>query len=462
MPSKASQKVAQLRRKSQLRLMDSIERPFQKVVEAQFEWLARALGDAYPAVERQADKFEARLRGVLEHAYDRSYYAATSEWRSWFLQAYPWVMQKNVDTEEDRRERARRFAEQQAAKRVSGITDTVRDKIKSIVKEAVGSDMAPAEIARRLRQEIGDFGKARSETIARTESHTTVMSAQYDASIEAQKEFDIRMDKVWVSTADDRTRETHRDANMQQVPFDQPFKIGDTTLMHPGDPNGDPGEIINCRCTMIETPSTGVAEDQKPVEAPVAPKTPIEDLEAAIAEVAPGIKLVFDEGTRNHAGIENAVTATAEALRDFKHTGYAYPTAIGYTRAGRNAFNASMFQLGNSKVLTVNLDAAQWANPAVRSSMYERGWSSHPALQATIIHEFAHANHSRLAVGAYQQLLPSEKRLVKKYVGEYAASKAREFVAEVFAAYFMGRDFPESILAIYKKYEGPELVRRTP
>lgn len=53
--------------------------------------------------------------------------------------------------------------------------------------------------------------------------------------------------KVWIATPDDRTRESHIDLDGEEVDIDQVFS---NDLEYPGDPNGDPSEVYNCRCSM--------------------------------------------------------------------------------------------------------------------------------------------------------------------------------------------------------------------
>lgn len=53
--------------------------------------------------------------------------------------------------------------------------------------------------------------------------------------------------KVWIATADDRTRESHLELDGEEVDIEDKFSNG---LMYPADPSGDPSEVYNCRCSM--------------------------------------------------------------------------------------------------------------------------------------------------------------------------------------------------------------------
>lgn len=56
--------------------------------------------------------------------------------------------------------------------------------------------------------------------------------------------------KMWVSQRDGRVRHTHRQADGQTVPIKAYFTVGDSMLLYPTDPDGEPEEIVNCRCHL--------------------------------------------------------------------------------------------------------------------------------------------------------------------------------------------------------------------
>jgi hypothetical protein len=56
-----------------------------------------------------------------------------------------------------------------------------------------------------------------------------------------------KMHKVWISTPDNRTRDSHALLDGVDIPLDQIFDNG---CSRPRDPNGEPAEICNCRCSL--------------------------------------------------------------------------------------------------------------------------------------------------------------------------------------------------------------------
>lgn len=53
--------------------------------------------------------------------------------------------------------------------------------------------------------------------------------------------------KMWRATPDERTRESHALMDGETAKIDEEFSNG---LMYPADPDGDPAEVYNCRCSM--------------------------------------------------------------------------------------------------------------------------------------------------------------------------------------------------------------------
>jgi len=86
----------------------------------------------------------------------------------------------------------------------------------------------------------------RRELICRTES----IKVANLSSVTLFKNWNVS-EKEWASAHDSRVRSTHLAADGQVVGIDEPFLVGSSELMYPGDPNGPIGEIANCRCTVL-------------------------------------------------------------------------------------------------------------------------------------------------------------------------------------------------------------------
>lgn len=102
------------------------------------------------------------------------------------------------------------------------------------------------KIARRLSSVVN-----MNETAAIRNARTMVTGAENKGRIDsyARAEADgIILQKEWLAAIDKRTRHSHREMNGQKADQDKPFPNG---LMYPGDPNGSPEEVYNCRCTLV-------------------------------------------------------------------------------------------------------------------------------------------------------------------------------------------------------------------
>ncbi|WNO27317.1 hypothetical protein SEA_KWEKEL_15 [Gordonia phage Kwekel] len=180
----------------------------------------------------------------------------------------------------------------------------LRAQINEVEERLAAPDLAPAERA-ELRAWRKDLWEQHDESlnewqwkarrIARTESHGAVSAGQLAAAQEREQLTGIRMWKRWLSTDDTRTRASHRVADGQAVPLDQPFRIGGFLLQHPADSiSVAPHEVINCRCTMLIYDDDELQDefDDQGGKGPVEPGSvrigpdDADTADAAIAEVA--------------------------------------------------------------------------------------------------------------------------------------------------------------------------------
>lgn len=145
----------------------------------------------------------------------------------------------------------------QATNRLVGIGDTIWATMRTELLTGFSEGEGIAELAARL-QAVAGITEPRAHVIARTE----VISASNIGSITQAKISGLVGTKSWEATNDDRTRCTHRAADGQTVDLNGKFKLGGLSdaqcgdvaasyLDVPGDPTGPPGEVIQCRCTII-------------------------------------------------------------------------------------------------------------------------------------------------------------------------------------------------------------------
>jgi hypothetical protein len=125
--------------------------------------------------------------------------------------------------------------------------------IRKKVEKGIGDGKGYNEIARDILDETGNLFRA--QRIVRTES----VKAANVASVQAAKKTGIKFNKIWIAANDNRTRRLPRDKydhlvmDGVTIPMEQAFQVPGKTgfdyLMQPGDPSGNVGDIVMCRCT---------------------------------------------------------------------------------------------------------------------------------------------------------------------------------------------------------------------
>ncbi|MCI3153218.1 phage portal protein [Streptomyces sp. GB4-14] len=99
------------------------------------------------------------------------------------------------------------------------------------------------ELRARLQQVFTNLSDYRATMIARTETVGGYSQASFLAALDAGA---VR--KTWLATADQRTRETHRQENGRTVPMNKRFTL--TKSRWPADPTAPAAQSIQCRCAL--------------------------------------------------------------------------------------------------------------------------------------------------------------------------------------------------------------------
>lgn len=138
---------------------------------------------------------------------------------------------------------ARNYANKWAKVKAEQIGEATWNKISKAITDAQSSD---SDVEDAIRGTLDGNADARARSIARTETH----GASQDAQFEVAQAIGLNT-KRWVATNDNRTRETHVEADGQEQDMDKPFNVGEDELMYPGDPSGSPEETVQCRCVVV-------------------------------------------------------------------------------------------------------------------------------------------------------------------------------------------------------------------
>lgn len=134
-------------------------------------------------------------------------------------------------------------------KEVNGKKDKAwnQTKIAGSVMQAVIQGESIPKLARRIAVQTGETNMKAMVRYART-AMTAAQNSGRQEVLERSQAMGIKVKKVWMATLDSRTRDSHQHMDGKKVDVDEKFPNG---LMFPGDPNGPPGEVYNCRCTLV-------------------------------------------------------------------------------------------------------------------------------------------------------------------------------------------------------------------
>lgn len=127
-----------------------------------------------------------------------------------------------------------------------------KQKINAVIIQAVLQGDSIPKIAQSLRK-VSDMNYKAAVRNART-SMTAAQNAGRVESYKHAQDMGINLEQEWLATLDGRTRHSHRQMDGERIAVAKdkwhPAKFSNG-CRYPGDPNGPPWEIYNCRCTLV-------------------------------------------------------------------------------------------------------------------------------------------------------------------------------------------------------------------
>ena len=118
-------------------------------------------------------------------------------------------------------------------------------QLNSAVLQGILQGDSMQKIAKRILPIVDNNANA-----AIRNARTMVTGAECAGRNDSYRDLESRgvvLKKVWIATPDNRTRESHLELDGEEVDVNEAFSNG---CMYPGDPNGDPSEVYNCRCSI--------------------------------------------------------------------------------------------------------------------------------------------------------------------------------------------------------------------
>ena len=120
-------------------------------------------------------------------------------------------------------------------------------QVQSVMTQGILQGESIPKISKRLAVTVGEKNAYSHHRAARTMTTSAENAGRMDSYKRAEG-MGIKMGKTWLAAHDNHTRKSHRLYDGMTIPLKDEFA---TNLMFPGDPDADPAEIYNCRCTMI-------------------------------------------------------------------------------------------------------------------------------------------------------------------------------------------------------------------
>lgn len=121
-------------------------------------------------------------------------------------------------------------------------------KINAELLQAIESGDSIGKMSERLMR-VTDMNKSAAIRNARTMTTAFENLGRLDG-MKKMQDNGTTLQKEWLATLDDKTRDSHAELNGQKADINEPFHSSLGDIMYPGDPSAEPSNFYNCRCTL--------------------------------------------------------------------------------------------------------------------------------------------------------------------------------------------------------------------
>ena len=373
-----------------------------------------------------------------------------------------------------------------------------KKQITASVTSSILQGKSIKHMADDLQKRITTMSRDSAIRTARTAVTGAQNAGRMDSYAVAEK-MGIKVKKEWLATLDSRTRHSHAMLDGEQVAQDKKFSNG---CRFPGDPQGPPWEIYNCRCTLIaavegvdtstaqrrarnsDTGQTEVISNMSYAEWAGWKKSVNTDaLTIAIEEIrsadsVSAISNIMQERTKKTVNLSGmdldlAKENMEQILRLGNEYGYHFSEIV--TTSGRAALGEVRRSGARAERVSLQYPKKYYKD---QSSLFAELRKSAAAGESprlgrrqigvyTTTHEFAHTLSEELTSRLYgygeelafwdeiEEVYKAAKNDRSEELGKYAFSNQNEFLAECFAYAKLGatpNQYADEVLRIVDKY----------
>lgn len=124
----------------------------------------------------------------------------------------------------------------------------ITDKIRQNVAQGLVRGSSYQEMTKIIRDSV-NFDAVKARHVVATEAHRAQVLGRARSAMQAGKH--VKIEKMWVSTLDEKTRSSHQDMDGVKVGIDEDFETSSGGRGKvPGSMN-NAGDDIHCRCTVV-------------------------------------------------------------------------------------------------------------------------------------------------------------------------------------------------------------------